>query len=120
MKHIAIILLILLVPLAGCTSMRAVDSGETTLTDQLEVGDHLIIYETSGRIIDMTLTMIDKDRLHGLVNPGSYGSVQVKLKDIEKIEVEKIDGVKTTLAVVGTVVILVPAAMIALLMSGGN
>ena len=62
--------------------------------------------------------MIDEQTLHGVLTPNGFSTVQVNIEDIETIEVEKIDGVKTTLAVVGTAVIIVPLALIALLFSG--
>jgi hypothetical protein len=60
-----------------------------------------VIYEKSGRIVDMTLDVIDGDSLEGTLAGNNLIPVEVDINDIEKIEVEKIDGVKTTLAVVG-------------------
>ena len=79
----------------------------------MEVGDHLVIYEKSGRIADMTLTLIDGDILEGTLAGNNFIPVEVDINDIEKIEVEKIDGVKTTLAVVGGTIILLPLMLIA-------
>ena len=107
------IILIAGISLVGCTTMRPVETGQSRLTEQLEVGDHLVIYEKSGRIADMTLTLIDGDSLEGTLADNSLIPVEVDINDIEKIEVEKIDGVKTTLAVVGGAIVIVPLAMIA-------
>ena len=113
MKSKLTVILIAGISLVGCTTMRPVETGQSKLTEQLEVGDHLVIYEKSGRIADMTLTLIDGDSLHGGLTNARLTPVQVDINDIEKIEIEKIDGVKTTLAVVGGAIVIVPLAMIA-------
>ncbi len=113
MKSKLTVILIAGISLVGCTTMRPVETGQSKLTEQLEVGDHLIVYEKSGRIVDMTLDVIDGDSLEGTLAGNNLIPVEVDINDIEKIEVEKIDGVKTTLAVVGGVIVIVPLAMIA-------
>ena len=107
------IILIAGISLVGCTTMRPVETGQSNLTEQLEVGDHLVIYEKSGRIADMTLTLIDGDSLEGTLAGNNFIPVEVDINDIEKIEVEKIDGVKTTLAVVGGTIVILPLMLIA-------
>ncbi len=113
MKSKLTVILIAGISLVGCTTMRPVESGQSNLTEQLEVGDHLVIYEKSGRIADMTLTLIDGDILEGTLAGNTFIPVEVDINDIEKIEVEKIDGVKTTLAVVGGTIVLLPLMLIA-------
>jgi len=113
MKSKLTVILIAGISLVGCSTMRPVETGQSKLTEQLEVGDHLVIYEKSGRIADMTLTLIDGDSLEGTLAGNNFIPVEVDIDEIEKIEVEKIDGVKTTLAVVGGVIVIVPLAMIA-------
>jgi hypothetical protein len=113
MKSKLTVILIAGISLVGCTTMRPVETEQSKLTEQLEVGDHLIVYEKSGRIVDMTLDVIDGDSLEGTLAGNNFIPVEVDIDDIEKIEVEKIDGVKTTLAVVGGVIVIVPLAMIA-------
>ncbi len=110
-----IIILITAVSLIGCTTMRPMDTRETDLSSQLEIGDHLVVYENSGRIVEITLTEIDGEFLRGRRLDGSVGSAQIEIANIEKIEVEKISGVKTTLAVVGGIIVIVPLAVLALL-----
>ncbi len=107
------VILIAGISLVGCTTMRPVETGQANLTEQLEVGDHLVIYEKSGRIVDMTLTLIDGDILEGTLAGNNFIPVEVDINDIEKIEFEKIDGVKTTLAVVGGTIIISPLMLIA-------
>ncbi len=113
MKSKLTVILIAGISLVGCTTMRPMETEQSKLTEQLEVGDHLIVYEKSGRIVDMTLDVIDGDSLEGTLAGNNFVPVEVDIDDIEKIEVEKIDGVKTTLAVVGGVIVIVPLAMIA-------
>lgn len=108
-----IIILIAGISLTGCTTMRPVDTQQTDFAERLETGDHLVVYEESGRIVDMTLDAIDGDYLEGTSAVDGFVYVDVNINDIEKIEAEKIDGVKTTLAVVGGVIILVPLVVIA-------
>ena len=98
--------------LTGCTTMRPIDS-TTSVADQIEIGDHLVVYETSGRIVDMTVQVVEADRLVGTLGTEGGAPIQVMIADIEKIEVEKIDGAKTTLAVVGVTVVVVPVALLA-------
>lgn len=107
------VILIAGISLVGCTTMRPIETGQANLIEQLEVGDHLIVYEKSGRIVDMTLAVIDDDSLEGTLADNSLVPVEVDINDIEKIEVEKIDGVKTTLAVVGGTIIILPLMLIA-------
>ena len=108
-----IIILIAGISLVGCTTMRPIEAQQSNLTEQVEVGDHLIVYEKSGRIVDMTLGVINGDSLEGTLANNSIIPVEVDINDIEKIEVEKIDGVKTTLAVVGGTIVILPLMLIA-------
>ena len=98
--------------LTGCTTMRPIDS-TTSVAEEIEIGDHLVVYETSGRIVDMTVQVIEADKLVGTLGTEGGAPIQVMIADIEKIEVENIDGAKTTLAVVGVTVVVVPVALLA-------
>ncbi len=113
MKSKLTVILIAGISLVGCTTMRPIETGQANLTEQLEAGDHLVIYEKSGRIVDMTLEVIDGDSLEGTLAGNNFIPVEVDINDIEKIEVEKIDGVKTTLAVVGGTIVILPLMLIA-------
>lgn len=108
-----IIILISAISLIGCTTMRPIEPQQANLAEQVEVGDHLIVYEKSGRIIDMTVSVIDGDRIEGTLADSSGFPVAVDVNEIEKIEVEKIDGAKTTLAVVGGTIVVLPLFVIA-------
>lgn len=115
-----IVILIAGISLVGCTTMRPVDTQPANLTEQIEVGDHLVVYEKSGRIVDMTVSVISDTTLDGTLASNTYVPVTVNIDDIEKIEVEKIDGVKTTLAVVGGTIVILPLAVLALLVGASG
>ncbi|MEJ2129306.1 MAG: hypothetical protein P8X81_10730 [Woeseiaceae bacterium] len=92
--------------LAGCTSMRAMDATQADFTAQLETGDHLVIYEKGGRIVDMTFTQVDGEYLVGSLTRQPLDTVEVRIDEILQIEIEKISGGKTAAAVVGGAVLL--------------
>lgn len=121
MKTRLMIILLCLTSMVGCTSMQSVKTEPSRLAEQLEAGDRLVIYENSGRVIDMTLAMIDGDTLRGALTIAPATVVEVNIADIQKIEVEKIDGGMTALAVVGgaaAVVVIVPLLAIGALAAG--
>ena len=108
-----IIILLASISMIACTTMRPIDREKYELNEKLEIGDHLVVYEKTGRIVDMKLDSIEGDYLEGTSTDGFPTMVDVKIDDIEKIEVEKIDGVKTTLAVVGGAIVFLPLMVIA-------
>ncbi len=112
MKSKLTVILIAGISLVGCTTMRPIETGQSNLTEKLEAGDHLVIYEKSGRIVDMTLDVIDGDSLEGTLADNNLIPVEVDINDIEKIEVEKIDGVKNSLAVVGCTIVILTLMLI--------
>ena len=99
--------------MVGCTTMRPVDMGQAELQRKLSANDHLLVYEKSGRVIDMTYIELDAEILRGRLTDGSEGPISVAVAEIERLEIEKVDGVKTTLAVIGGTIVIVPAALIA-------
>lgn len=100
MKNILILLCVFSLT-TGCTSFKPIDQENINLVEVLEVGDKLTIYEAEGRVLNMTLTMIEEGTLHGADTNRPMTPLSVDVKDITKIEIEKIDGGKTALAVVG-------------------
>lgn len=101
-----LILLVSIISLAGCTSMRAVDMAQSGFADHFKTGDHLVVYEKQGRIVDMKLTQVEAGVLYGSLTDNGLTTVEVSLADIQKIEIEKISGAKTTGAVVGGIILL--------------
>lgn len=118
MKNKLIITLIAGVALSGCTTMRPIDGREASVTEQVEAGDHLVVYEKAGRIVDMTVREVDNDRITGTLTESAGATVEVDVDDIEKVEIEKLDGARTTLAVVGGTIVVVPLAILAVLTGG--
>lgn len=106
MFHKHMILFVSLFSVVGCTSMRPVDMARADFADAFETGDHLVVYEKQGRIIDMKFTGIENGVMFGSLYTDGLASVEVVLEDIEKIEIEKISGAKTTGAVVGGIILL--------------
>lgn len=101
-----LILFVSVLSLVGCTSMRTVDIAQADFAEHFEAGDHLVVYEKQGRIIDMKLTRVESGVLYGSLYDDGLTSVAVRLRDVEKIEIEKISGAKTTGAVLGGIVLL--------------
>lgn len=101
-----LILLVSVLSLVGCTSMRTVDVAQSGFADHFEAGDHLVVYEKQGRVVDMKLTRVENGVLYGSLSDNGLATVEVRLADAEKIEIEKISGAKTTGAVIGGIVLL--------------
>ena len=100
------ILLAALLSLAGCTSMRPLAMAQADFTDYIKTGDHLIVYEKYGRVLDIKVARVEPGVIHGSLVGAGWSTVMVELPDVEKIEIEKISGAKTTGAVVGGIVLL--------------
>ncbi len=109
-----IIILIAAISLIGCTSMRTVNSQRSSLIAQLAAGDHLIVYEKSGRKVDMILRSINVDSLRGTLADNSSIPVVVEIDDIKKIKVERHDKVKSMAAFLGVITVAVPILAIGL------
>ena len=95
-----------IVSLLGCTSMRPVEMEQADFTDYIETGDHLVVYEKYGRVLDMKVAKVEPTVIHGSLVGAGWSTVMVELPDVEKIEIEKISGAKTTGAVVGGIILL--------------
>jgi hypothetical protein len=119
MNFKSLILLGTLIALAGCTSIRPIDHEKVDLAKVLEAGDRVIAYEKQGRVVDMTLTRIDNGILFGSHTASGLQAVQVNIDDIEKIEAEKISGLKTTGAVLGGLVAIPVVAAGAVIVGAG-
>ena len=103
--------ILLLFALAGCTTMQEVKQQEELLTDYLEIGDHIIVYETNGRIVDMRFVLVEGNVLRGSLFDDGLESVEIELEHIEKIEAERIALGRSTAAVLGSIVLAPLAAV---------
>ena len=106
-----IVILVSIFSLAGCTSMRAMDTTQADFPAQLEMGDHLVVYEKGGRIVDMTFTEVDGDYITGSLTADPMHTVEIRIDEILRVEIEKISGGKTAGAVLGGL-ILVPVVAV--------
>ena len=106
-----IVILVSILSLAGCTSMRPMDMAQADFPAQLEMGDHLVVYEKGGRIVDMTFTEVDGDYITGSLTANPMHTVEIRIDEILQVEIEKISGGKTAAAVVGGAVLLPIAAI---------
>jgi hypothetical protein len=107
----------LLIPiffLASCTSFNRLDGHqEVALSTLLSEGDKARVVMTNGDAYYLEIVRVTEDELVGTQlsppdRPGpSYGTgATLKISDIETIEIETIDGAKTTLAIAGGIVLL--------------
>jgi hypothetical protein len=99
--------LLTVVLLAGCTQLKPVTQGQTLdRVHHLEIGDRLLVYEKGGRRVDMRYVRMDETTIYGSLTTDGLTAVRVVIDDIEGIETEQVDGLRTSLAVVGGVVML--------------
>ena len=111
--------------LASCTSMNKVDGIEhAQMSSIVSEGDKLSVTKRNGDSYYLRVLSVSETELIGtqlapqdtnVVTMGtSVGSgIIIPLEDIASIEVETIDGAKTTLAIVGGIV-LIPFAILGL------
>lgn len=103
--------LLVIAVVAGCTTMKEVKPTEGPLSDYLDTGDHIVVYQKSGKIVDIRFVLIKEDVLRGSLFHDGLEPVEIKLDQIEKIEAERIAAGRTTAAVLGGIV-LAPIAAI--------
>ena len=96
----AISLLLATFALSGCTGMRPVTE-TSSIAEQVTAGDRLAVHEKTGRIIDMTLQVIEIDRLVGTIAGGRGETIEVPLTDVDRIEVKRYRGPKKSLSLKG-------------------
>ena len=96
---------------AGCTSMQELQANDRPLEEVLRQGDHIVVYENSGRIVDMRYVRMDGRLLLGSLYANGLSTVEVDVDDIERIEIERISAGRTTLAVMGGIALAPIAAL---------
>lgn len=115
MKRVFIWSAIAALCLSGCTTMRTVDHQGFPLTDLVAVGNTYTFTKTSGSRIVMEVTEVTNSYVVGTRANGLGTTIEVN--DLREIEVEKVEGGKTTLAVLGGIVI-VPIAIVGVIVLG--
>ena len=105
----------------GCVSMQSVPlpvSGQPTQTVAVKVGDKVQVQTKSGETFVFKVTAVESDTLVGKVDPLGK-EVRVKYQDIASLKVERVDAARTSLAGVGTVLIIVGVAALVFVLGGG-
>ena len=105
------LIVLFLSAVTGCTTMKEVNHQNVDLENYLDIGDHIVVYEKSGRIIDMRFVIIEGTTMRGSYIDDGLEPVEVELDQIERIETEKIAAGRTIAAVLGGIV-LAPLAAI--------
>ncbi len=97
MKKIMCIWMVL--SLIGCTTFKPVEHLEVSLPDIIVVDETYKFTTNSGDVSKMKVIDVSADKVVGTLEGGNGQTINAA--DILSIEVETIDGVKTTLAVIG-------------------
>ena len=100
-----------LVTSVGCTSMRELRPSDRALDEVLRTGDHVIVYEDTGRIVDMRYVRTDGSLLRGSLFEDGLTPVAVEMERIERVEIERVAVGRTSLAVAGGIILAPIAAL---------
>jgi len=106
----SIFCLLILAMTTGCTMLHKIPLEPEEITRELEPGDQVHIVTKDGQDIEFVLTSVSQDKLAG-------ESQSVEIMDIAKVEKREISVLKTSGAVVGSVLAYVGAAFILILLS---
>jgi hypothetical protein len=100
--------------LSCCTSLNKLDYyKEVDLSSIVSIGDKLSVTLNSGDNYYLKVVSIKENQMVGTLLETSEG-ITITVDDIEYIEVETIDGGKTTLAIMGGIV-LIPFGILGLM-----
>lgn len=110
MKNFVCMLTIL--SLLGCTTFKPVEYKEVSLSEIVEVGKTYKFTEVDGSVTEMKVTSVSETEVTGTMESGIGKTIQAV--DLQSIEVETIDGGKTTLAVIGGIILL-PIALLVII-----
>jgi hypothetical protein len=108
------LLLLLTFAISCCTSLNKLDYyKEVDLSSIVSIGDKLSVTLNSGDNYYLKVVSIKESQMVGTLLETGEG-ITITVDDIEYIEVETIDGGKTTLAIMGGIV-LIPFAILGLM-----
>lgn len=105
------LIVVVLAAFGGCTTMKEVRPQDGSVVDYLEIGDHIVVYEKSGRIVDMRFVLGDENVLRGSLSHDGLEAVEISIADIERIEAERVAAGRTTGVIVGGIVLAPIAAL---------
>ncbi len=107
--------------LAGCVSLKNVPPpvpGQPAQAQAVKVGDKVQVVTQGGETYVFTVTAVETGVLVGKV-AATAKEVRVPFPDIASLKVERVDAVRTSLAGLGTILILAGVLVVAFLASGG-
>ena len=108
------LLLLLTFALSCCTSLNKLDYyKEVDLSSIVSIGDKLSVTQNSGDNYYLKVVSTKETQMVGTLMETGEG-ITITVDDIEYIEVETIDGGKTTLAIMGGIV-LIPIGILGLM-----
>ena len=103
----------LIITLSACTTLNqaqltrdSVNPEQYRIQPSLEIKDKIRVYLKTGEIIDMTYVSSDNTSIKGSLIQDPLTAQTINYQDIQRIEVEEVDGAMTTLAVIGSVLLL--------------
>lgn len=107
--------------LAGCVSMKDVPppvTGQPAQAQAVKVGDKVQVVTQAGATYAFTVTAVETGALVGKVE-ATAKEVRVPFADIASLKVERVDAVRTSLAGVGTILIIAGVLVLAFVLGGG-
>ena len=90
-------LLLAALAVSGRTGMRPVTE-TSSMAEQVTAGDRLVVDGKTGRIVDMTLQVIEIDRLVGTIAGDRGEAIEVPSTNVDTIEVKQHTSKKTALS----------------------
>ncbi len=108
MKKVMCIWMVL--SLIGCTTFKPVEHLEVSLPDIIVVDETYKFTTNSGDVSKMKVIDVSADKVVGTLEGGNGQTINTA--DILSIEVETIDGGKTTLVVIGGIAIVTAAVAV--------
>jgi hypothetical protein len=107
--------------LAGCVSLKNVPPpvpGQPAQAQAVKVGDKVQVLTQRGETYVFTVTAVETGALVGKVE-ATAKEVRVPFPDIASLKVERVDAVRTSLAGVGTILIIAGVLALAFVLGGG-
>jgi hypothetical protein len=101
------IALLVIVALAGCSSMQTVDKAPANLHHTLVAGDALRVVDKQGRKTELTFTAVENGVLKGRMSGPKGIPVELRLEDIDTVEVKKTSTWRSALVGTGAIYALI-------------
>lgn len=85
--------------LAGCTTLHVFQGNSANLAKELRRGENVVVHQKSGRAVQLRYQQIKDNALEG--RQRGKVIVTIPLASIDHITTERVDGVRTSLLVIG-------------------